>query len=94
MSKLKNCKYLIAEHIPISVGYTWQDNFKYYFGLDCIKRIARNLLEIQTEKNIKHNERLLFNKEDKLYHEANNICHICSKTCINKVRDHCHATGK
>ena len=23
----------------------------------------------------------------------NNTCHICSKTCINKVRDHCHETG-
>ena len=29
-----NCKYLIAEHIPISVGYIWQGNFKYYFGLN------------------------------------------------------------
>ena len=28
--------------------------------------------------------------EDKLYHETNNTCHICSKSCINKVRDHCH----
>ena len=32
--------------------------------------------------------------EDKLYHETNNTCHICSKICINKVRDHCHETGK
>ena len=23
-----NCKYIIAEHIPISVGYIWQGNFK------------------------------------------------------------------
>ena len=53
-----DCKYVIAEHIPISVGYIWQRNFKYYFGLDF------------------------------------DICHICSKTCINKVRDHCHETGK
>ena len=40
------CKYVIAEHIPISVGYMWQCNFKYYFGLDCIKRFASDLLEI------------------------------------------------
>ena len=32
--------------------------------------------------------------EDEFYHETNNTCHICSKTCINKVRDHCHETGK
>ena len=37
---------------------------------------------------------MIFNEEDKLYHENNNTCHICSKTCINKVRDHCHETGK
>ena len=39
-------KYVIAEHIPISVGYIWQCNLKYYFGLDCIKRLASDLLEI------------------------------------------------
>ena len=37
---------------------------------------------------------MIFTKEDKLYHETNNTCHFCSKTCINKERDHCHETGK
>ena len=37
---------------------------------------------------------MIFNKEDKLCQEANNTCHICGKTCINKARDHCHETGK
>ena len=37
---------------------------------------------------------MIFTEEDKLYHETNNTCHICSKTCINKVRNHCHETGK
>ena len=37
---------------------------------------------------------MIFNEEDKLYHEINNTCHICSKTSFNKVRDHCHKTGK
>ena len=37
---------------------------------------------------------MIFKEEDKLYHETNNTCHICSKTCINKVEDHCHDTGK
>ena len=89
-----DCKYVIAEHIPIAVGYTWQGKFKHYFGLGCIKRFARDLLEIETENNFKHNEKMIFTEEDKLYHETNNTCHICSKTCINKVRDHCHETGK
>ena len=87
-------KYVIAEHIPIAVGYTWHGNFKHYFGLGCIKRFARDLLEIEIENNFKHNEKMIFTEEDKLYHETNNTCNICSKTCINKVRDHCHETGK
>ena len=89
-----DCKYVIAQHIPIAVGYTWQGNFKHYFGLGCIKRFARDLLEIETENNFKHNEKMIFTEEDKLYHETNNTCHICSKTCVNKVRYHCHETGK
>ena len=76
------------------MGYIWQGNFKYYFGLDCIKRFSSDLLEIETENNFKRNKQMIFNEEDKLYHETNNTCHICSKTCINKVRDHCHETGK
>ena len=76
------------------MGYTWQGNFKHYFGLGCIKRFARDLLEIETENNFKNNEKMIFTEEDKLYHETNNTYHICSKTCIKKVRDHCHETGK
>ena len=76
------------------MGYTWQGNFKHYFVLGCIKRFARGLLEKETENNFKHNEKMIFTEEDKLYHETNNTCHICSKTCFNKVRDHCHETGK
>ena len=75
------------------MGYIWQGNFKYYFGLHFIKRFARDLLEIETENNFKINKPIIFNK-DELYHETNNTCHICSKTCIIKVRDHCHETGK
>ena len=89
-----DCKYVIAEHIPISVGYIWQGNFKYYFGLDCIKRFASDLLEKETENNFKRNKQMIFNEEDQLYLETNNTCHICSKTCFNKARDHCHETGK
>ena len=66
------------------------DNFEYYFGLACLKTFARDLLEIENEKNIKYSKKMIFNKEHKLYHEANNTCYIC----INKVRDHCHQTGK
>ena len=49
---------------------------------------------METENNFKRNKQMIFTEEDKLYHETNNTCHICSKTCINKVRDHCHETVK
>ena len=37
---------------------------------------------------------MVFKNEDKIYHDANKTCHICGKTCTNKVRDHCNETGK
>ena len=43
---------------------------------------------------MKRNEKMIFDKEDKLYQEANNTCHKCGKTCISKVRDHFLETGK
>ena len=33
---------------------------------------------------------MLYTEEDKLYHDADDICHICNKNCVNKVRGHCH----
>ena len=69
-------KYVIAEHIPLSVGYIWHGKFKYYFGLDCIKRFASDLLEIETENNFKHNEKMVFSNEDKIYYDANKTCHL------------------
>ena len=65
-----------------------------YFGPDCIKDYVRDLLEIETKHSIKINKAMLFTEEDKLYHDANDICHICNKKCVNKVRDHCHQTGR
>ena len=87
-------EYVIAEHIPISVCYIWQSSFNYYFGLDCIKRFDSGLMEIETEKNFKRIKQMIFNNEDKLFHNATNTCHICGKTCPNKVRNYCHETGK
>ena len=37
---------------------------------------------------------MIFKKVDKLYHDANNTCHICGKTCISKLKDHFRETGK
>ena len=32
--------------------------------------------------------------EEKIYHNKQKICYICQKEFSNKVRDHCHYTGK
>ena len=37
---------------------------------------------------------MIFNKEDKLYHDTNKPCYICDKLCIKKIRDHCQQNGK
>ena len=65
-----------------------------YFGPDCIKDYVRDLFEIETKHSIKIKKAMIFTEEDKLYHDANDICHICNKNCVNKVRDHCHQTGR
>ena len=90
----KSNKYVIAKQIPIAVGYKSNNNFKHYFGLDCFKRFASDLLEVETVTNFKRNKQMTLNNEDKLYHIATNTFQICGKTCINKVRDNCHETGK
>ena len=36
----------------------------------------------------------MFTTEDELYHNANSICNIRSKTFFNKVRNHVDETGK
>ena len=92
--KIGDKTYKISNHVPIAVGISFNGSYKSYFGLNCIKDYVKDLLEIETENNFKLNIPMTFNKEDHLYHEDNNTCHICNKPCINKVRDHCHETGK
>ena len=99
--KIGRNTYKISEHTPIAIGYNY--NCKHqsgnrlhrsYFGPDCIKDYVRDSLEIETKHSIKINKAMLFTEEDKLYHDANDICHICNKNCADKVRDHCHQTGR
>ena len=65
-----------------------------YYGPDCIKNYVRDLLEIEKKHSIKINKAMIFTEEDKLYHDANDKCHICNKNCVNNFRDHCLQTGR
>ena len=92
----------VTEHVPIAIGYSWHSKDEVlskdevynrsYFGPDCIKDNVRDLLEIETKHSIKINKAMIFTEEDKLYHDANDIWHICKKNCVDKVRHHCHQT--
>ena len=92
--KIGDNTHKISEHVPIATGYNLDTNYVSYFGSSCIKDFVKDLLEIESTHSIKSNKTMVFTEEDKQYHNTTKICHICNKPCINKVRDHCHQTGR
>ena len=82
---------------------------KYHRGKNCVKRFCEDLKE-QVKKIINHKMKAMIPNalanEEKESHESQEICHICEKEfCTDKdnkkefklkqkVRDHCHYTGK
>ena len=92
--KIGSNTYKISENAPIAIGYSWHGRQQSYFGPDCIKDYVRDLLEIETKHSIKINKAMLFTADDKLYHDGKDVCHICNKNSVNKIRDHCHQPGR
>ena len=41
---------------------SFNTNSKYYFGLDCIERFARDVLDIENENNRKYNKKMISNE--------------------------------
>ena len=70
---------------------------KYYRGKDCMKIFCKDLKD-QAMKviNCEKKEMIPLTDEEKESYENQKICHICKKefSTDNKVRDHCHYTGK
>ena len=80
---------------------------KYYRGEDCMKMFCKDLKD-QAMKiiNYEKKEMIPLTDEEKETHENQKICYICEQEfCTNennkkefklkqKVRDHCHYTGK
>jgi hypothetical protein len=72
---------------------------KVYTGEDAVENFIETLCEL--EKELRYvcslNENMVFTKEDKKKFNETNICHICRKfikSKNDKVRDHCHASGR
>ena len=73
-----------------------KNKLNYYRGEDCMKRFCKDLKEhatkiINCEKKVMD----LLTKEEEEDYNNQEFCYICKKEFKNdKVRDHCHYTGK
>ena len=91
----------ISQHIPSSFGFKLKSPyidlpFKLYRGENSAKELMNYLIDVVSPaiKNIKTKE-LNMTDDDKLRFQEENICHICEKEIKDdKVRDHCHYSGK
>ena len=75
----------------------------YYRGKNCMKNFCLDLKEHVTKIiNYEKKEMIPLTKEEKIWNNQQKVCHICKKIFktgdnnkkYNKVRDHCHYTGK
>ena len=88
----------INQHIPsgysiyTSCSFDKSNNkLSYYRGEDCMRRFCKDL----KDHAIKIKNMIPLTKEEEDNYNKENICHICKKEFNNnKVRDHCHFTGK
>ena len=93
----------INQHIPsgysvyTSCSFDKSNNkLSYYRGEDCMRRFCKDLKDHAT-KIIDFKKKIItpLTKEEEDNYNKENICHICKKEFNNdKVRDHCHFTGK
>ena len=93
----------INRHIPS--GYSIYTNcsfdksnnkLSYYRGEDCMKRFCKDLKDHATKiTDFKNKIMTPLTKEEDDDYNKENICYICKKEFNNdKVKDHCHFTGK
>ena len=93
----------INQHIPsgysIYTGCSFDksnNKLSYYRGEDCMRRFCKDLKNHAIEIiDCKKKDMIPLTKEEEDNYNKENICHICKKEFNNdKVRDHCHFTGK
>ena len=72
------------------------NQLSYYRGEDCMKRFCKDLNHHATKIiDFKKKTMIPLTKEEKYNYNKENTCYICKNDFNNdKVRDHCHFTGK
>ena len=93
----------INQHIPSGYSIYTSCSFdnsnnklRYYRGEDCMKRFCKDLKDHATKIiDFKKKTMIPLTKEEEDNYNKENTCYICKKEFNNdKVRDHCHFTGK
>ena len=93
----------INQHIPSEYSvYTSclfdksNNKLSYYRGEDCMRRFCKYLTDHAIKIiDCKKKDMIPLSKEEEDNYNKENICYICKKESNNdKVRDHCHFTGK
>ena len=74
-----------------------KNKLNYYRKDDCMNKFCKDLREHVTKIiNYEKKKMIPLTTKEKIYHNKQKICYICKKEFNNndKVRDHCHYTGK
>ena len=80
-----------------------KNKISYYRGDDCMKKFCKDLREHSTKIiNYEKKKMISLTTEEKIHYNKQKVCYICKKEFDNndnntkqqKVRDHCHYTGK
>ena len=77
-----------------------KNKISYYRGNDCMKKFCKDLRKHSTRIiNYEKKKMIALTTEEKIYCCKQKVCYICKKEFDNnkkqqKVRDHCHYTGK
>ena len=87
-----------------------KNKISYYRGNDCMKKFCKDLREHSTRIiNYEKKKMISLTTEEKIHHNKQKVCYICENEFNNnnttkssslerkkqqKVRDHCHYTGK
>ena len=94
----KACGYGLK--LVCNIDDEFSEPVEVYRGKDAVKKLLYRLLELEKEiKRIRiknFNKPIVMSERDELAFNTAINCHICGKECEedDRVRDHCHLTGK